>query len=195
MKVNPVLLGLVITAGLALAVAGTGLFTRPYVFHGSLIDPPVPAVDFALTDQFGQPFHLSQQTGNVVLLFFGYTSCPDECPATLAQLKQVRAQLGNQAERVRVVFITVDPEQDTQEHIGEFLARFDPAFTGLTGSTAELEPVWRSYGVYQAKRTELVEHTSRIYAIDPRGNLRLTYPIETSDNDLARDIQQLLKGS
>jgi protein SCO1/2 len=84
-------------------------FSQAYTFRGSLIDPPMPAPDFTLNNQYGQPFRLSEQRGKLVLIFFGYTNCPDVCPSTLAQFRQVRTQLGTQAERVQFVFITVDP--------------------------------------------------------------------------------------
>jgi protein SCO1/2 len=108
------------------------------------------------------------------LIFFGYTHCPDVCPVTLTKYKQIKDQLGDQADGVRFVFITVDPERDTPEILGKHVANYDPGFIALTGSRAELEPVWKNYGVYQARsETEsaagyLVDHTTRIYAIDTR---------------------------
>lgn len=214
------LLGVGIIAGVALTMAGLQFFARPYVFSGSVIDPGVPAADFSLTDQRQQPFKLSAQTGKVVLLFFGYTACPDACPATLGQFKQIRAALGAEADAVKYVLVTVDPERDTPERLAGYLQGFDPAFIGLTGSTTALEAVWRDYGVYVAKQPiesatvvpptpppdthvhthtvalgetdYLVDHTVRIYAIDPEGKLRLTYSIDTSARDMAEDIKHLL---
>src|SRR3972149_9089604 len=129
------------------AILGTELFARPSVFQGSLIVPSVPAQDFTFTDQYGQPFELSDQQGKVILMFFGYTNCPDVCPLTLADFKQLKSQLGEAAEQVSFVFITVDPERDTQERIKEYLANFDPAIVGLTGEHHELEHIWQDYGV------------------------------------------------
>jgi len=185
-----VALGVVVGATLA----GMAWFARPYVFHGAVIEPPVLASDFSLTDQNAQAFRLSAQAGHVVLLFFGYTTCPDECPATMARFKQIRSELGREAERVQFVLVTVDPEVDTPARLREFLAKFDPSFVGLTGTRAELEPVWKTYGVYQEKQSGgEVAHASRIYAIDAQGNLRLTYTTDTPAEEIARDIRQLLR--
>ncbi len=171
-----------------------------YRFHGTLFEPPQPAADFALTDQNGQTVRLSAYRGQVVLLFFGYTHCPDVCPTTLTQFKHLRARLGNQAERVRFVFITVDPERDTPEYLRAYLAGFDPSFIGLTGPIADLEAVWNRYGVYRQKQVisdtaagYLVDHTARIYAIDTRGNLRLTWLMDTDTADLLQDVRHLLE--
>ncbi len=178
---------------LALGLAGC----QPYTFHGTLLEPPSPAADFALTNQDGQTARLSDFRGNFVLLFFGYTHCPDVCPATLTQFKRVKADLGKDAERVMFALVTVDPERDTPERLKEYLSQFDPSFVGLTGSLADLEPVWKSYGVYREKQTGegaagyLMDHTARIYAVDARGNLRLTYTMDTDTNDLTQDVRYL----
>ena len=190
--------------GLAAIFAGFTL-TRPYSFRGSLIDPPVPAADFTLTDSQGIDFTLSDQTGSLVLVFFGYTTCPDVCPATLGEMKQVRqrlladSRLGDTADAVRYVFITVDPQRDTPDRMGKYTATFDPAIIGLTGTEEQLELVWKSYGVYRAiSETDsaagyLVDHTARIYLIDQGGNLRLTYAFGTPVDDLLQDVRYLLK--
>jgi len=184
---------------LATVWAAAVVFARPYTFHGSLIEPPAPAPDFALSDQNGNPFRLSDQNGSIVLMFFGYTTCPDVCPATLAQLKQVRADLGRDADAVRVVLVTVDPGRDTAEQLRNYLSGFDPAFIGLTGSFEQLDIVYRSYGVYQAipqlRPGYTVEHTDRIYVIDAKGNLRLTYTTDTASGEIAGDVRELLKGN
>lgn len=185
--------------GLILAATGWWWFTRPYVFHGSVIEPSTRASDIALMDQAGQAFRLSEQTGDVVLVYFGYTFCPDECPTILAELKQVRARLGDQAARVRVVFVTVDPARDTVERLRSYLAAFDPTMIGVTGTLAELRPVWQAYGVYQAVRSDLgagttVDHSSRVYVVDTDGDLRLTFSIDMEAAAMAEDVQALLRG-
>jgi protein SCO1/2 len=192
-----VLFGLSVLIGLA-AIVGFQIFGKSYEFQGSLIDPPFPAADFALTDQHGETFILSDHGGEVVLIFFGYTNCPDVCPVTLSEFRQVKAQLGEKADRVQFVYITVDPARDTVERIGEHLENFDPTFVGLTGDLSDLEPVWKAYGVYAAKVDTgsvagyLVDHTARVYAIDVNGNLRLTYPFETDSDAIADDVFFLL---
>ena len=188
-------------AVVVLAIAGAEMFVQAYKFRGSVIDPPVAASNFTLKDQNGQTFQLGDQRGKIVLMFFGYTNCPDVCPTTLLQFKQARAQLGNQAERVRFVFITVDPERDTTEKMKAYLSAIDPAILGLGGSQAELESVWKAYGVYRQKQpgqspdeyADLIEHSGRVYLIDAQGNLRLTYPFGLLPDDVVQDVTYLLK--
>ena len=201
MKSKLSILGLGVIIGLALMLGAWKLMDRPYVYQGSLIDPPVQAADFNLTDQNGQPFRLSDQRGKVVLVFFGYTHCPDVCPVTLSEFRQIKGELGDQAKNVKFVFVTVDPERDTPQVLRTHLANFDPTFVGLTGSQADLEPVWKSYGVYQAEVDSgsaadyLVDHTARIYAIDPQGNWRLTYVFGTEPKAVLDDVTHLLQES
>ena len=168
--------------------------------RGSVIDPPMPAAEIALTDQNGQPFRLADYRGKVVLLFFGYTYCPDVCPATMAELRAARAMLKPEdAARVQVVFITVDPARDTAASIQEYVARFDPAFLGLSGTEAELSTVWQAYGVFrEIEQTDsvagyLVAHTSRVYVVDVNGNLSLSFAFGTPPDDVANDLRILLK--
>lgn len=188
-----ILLGLIITTSAWYFLKGD------YTYQGSLIDPPVPAADFELTDQYGTPFRLDDQRGNIVLIFFGYTNCPDVCPVTLSDFMAIKKQLGEQADNVKFVFITVDPERDRQEILQNYLQRFDPEFIGLSGDRAELEGVWKDYGVYQERQETgsaigyLVDHTARVYAIDKSGNWRLTYPFGMETKKLLQDLKQLLK--
>jgi protein SCO1/2 len=198
MKSKYIILGLGVLLGVALMITGWQYIRLPYTFRGSLIDPPVPAADFELTDQNGQIFRLSEQKGQIVLLFFGYTHCPDVCPLTLSDFKQIKSDLRDQADRVRFVFVTVDPDRDTIEVLGKYMLNFDPDFIGLTADRAILEGVWKDYGVYQAKQEVgsaagyLVDHTARTYLIDQQGNWRLTYPFEMEYADISKDILYLL---
>ena len=191
---RPWLLVLAVAVTLALGWAAVRMYATPYVFHGSLIETPVPAADFGLTDQDGQPFRLRDQRGKVVVLAFGYTSCPDVCPATIDDFRRIRKQLGGMAGRAQFVMVTVDPLRDTSARLKEYMAKFDPALIGLTGSTPALRDVWRGYGVYQAQRADLggVDHSSRVYVVDARGNLRLTYSPDQGPDGLAEDIRQLI---
>lgn len=185
--------------GLALVLAAWNYFQGSYTYQGSLIDPPMPAADFELTDQNGTTFRLSEQQGKVVLIFFGYTHCPDVCPVTLAEFSQIKKRLGDLAGNVEFVFITVDPERDTQEQIKKYVANFDPQFIGLTGSQAQMEPIWKDYFIYQQKQESgsaagyLVDHTARVYAIDAQGNLRLTYPFGMETTKLVQDVEHLVR--
>lgn len=195
-KTHLILFGIAILVGL-IAVVGTFFLTGPYAYQGSLIDPPVQAKDFSLVDQNGGTFRLSDQQGKVLMIFFGYTNCPDECPATLAEFKGLISQMGDSAQQVRFVFITVDPERDTQARLQEYLANFDPSIIGLTGNPTDLKKVWDDYGIYQeeilseATSDYSVGHTNRIYAIDVKGNLRLTYPFGIDQDKILQDLVHL----
>ncbi|GAB4577568.1 MAG: SCO family protein [Anaerolineales bacterium] len=187
-----------ILLGIALiALVSTRSAPRP-TFQGSLIDPPAPAKDIHLNDQHGQPFHLSDQQGKVVLVFFGYTFCPDVCPTTLIAFQKIQEALGSRASQVAFVFVTVDPNRDTPEQLKTHLALFSPNFIGLTGEPADLEAVWADYFISPEIRPGantagyLVEHTTRVYVIDKQGNLRLTFPFGQTAEAMLADVQTLL---
>ena len=169
-----------------------------YDYQGSMIDPPVPAVDFSLTQQDGSSFTLNQQQGKVVLIFFGYANCPDVCPTTLADFKRVHEALGDQASDVEFVFITVDPERDTPEIIADYVAAFNPDFVGLSGTEEELQPVWDAYYVVRNKVESdsalgyLMEHSARVMVIDKQGMLRMTFPFGMAAEAITEDVQHLL---
>ena len=191
-------LGIAILIGFS-ATVGVLISTKRHTFQGSLIENPAPAADFELVDQDGQIFRLSEQKGNVVLAFFGYTHCPDVCPVTLSDFGKIRTRLGDRAERVEFVFITTDPERDTPEQINRYLSNFDAEIQGLTGQEQDLEKVWNAYGVYrelvdqQEPENYLVDHTARVYLIDQRGNLRVTYTFGTESEGIAADVSFILK--
>jgi protein SCO1/2 len=143
---------------------------------------------------------LSQHRGKVVVLTFGYTFCPDICPATLVELAQVRAKLGEAAKRLQVAFITLDPERDTPERLRSYTTAFDPTFVGLTGSATQLAQVREAYGVIAEKQVVpgtsaeyLLAHSAYVYVIDPKGQLQLRYPFGESIDDMADAIQDLLR--
>ncbi len=132
---------------LAMALLGAGC--GPYQYEGSLYDPPRPLSGFSLPEAGGSTFNLSDYQGKVVLVFFGYSHCPDECPTTLAQLKQVMQKLGGDAAQVQVLFVTVDPERDTPDRLIEYLANFDSSFIGLrTTDSAQLQQVMSQFGAF-----------------------------------------------
>jgi protein SCO1/2 len=195
-----ILFALAALVGLALGYSGIQLLPQPYTFRGSAIEPPVPAKDFALQTHAGQPFTLSEQRGKVVLLFFGYTSCPDVCPATLGEYKKIATQLGERAAEVQFVMITADPERDSPEQMANYITAFNPNFLGLTGSQEALQAVYDAYGAFVEKEETtgatgyLVMHTSRIYVIDQNNNLRLTFPFGMAAEAMAADLYHLLSG-
>jgi len=134
------------------------------------------APDFTLSDQRGRAFTLSRQHGHPVVLFFGYTHCPDVCPTILANLKSARTALGAKAADVVVALVTVDAARDTKTELGRFVTTFDPSFLGLTGSGAALKAVYRDYHVRYAKQEEgpggyLVSHTAFVYYIGRDGRV------------------------
>ena len=192
--------------GLALvltAVLGTNLLDQAYRYQGSLIDPAIPAPEIVLVDQNNQTFRLSERTAEdgrrkISLIFFGYVHCPDVCPVTLSEYRQVKTELGGLADQLDFIFITVDPERDTPETLRKHLANFDPSFIGLTGSQEQLEQVWKDFNVFvlQHEPTEtggyLVDHTARVYVVDRNDQLRLTYPFGTGAEIMAEDMRHLI---
>ena len=191
----------IVTAIIALTFLAELVFRRPYSFHGTVINPPLPMTDFSLQTTNSEAFRLSDQKGKIVLLFFGYTSCPDVCPVTLATFKQVHEQLGEDAQKVRFVMITADPDRDTPEIVSAYTARFNPEFIGLSGDLTNLEAIWKELGVYVEKQDSgsaagyLVSHTASVYVLDQSGSLLMTFPYGTSATDMTDDISQLLKES
>ncbi len=183
--------GLGVLILLLAAVGAAYWFRSNQSLRGSVINPPIPASDFTLLNQDGQSTHLSDFRGKYVLLFFGYTHCQTECPATMAILGQVRQALGSQAGNVQVLFISTDPTRDTPQAVGEFVRRFDPTFIGLTGSQADLAKVWAAYGVTVLEGGET--HSSFVYLIDPQGNWRLTYPTPGTPDDIVSDLRLLFR--
>jgi protein SCO1 len=198
MNTRVIQVGLGLLALIGVVMAAILLFPGTDTFRGTLYDPALPAPEIELARDNGTNFRLSEMRGNVVLLFFGYTSCPDVCPTTLSELRKANEELGKNADQVKVVFVTVDPERDTPEKIQKYVSIFNPAFIGLSGSTNELEPVWKEYGVYREidKTTSsasgyLVTHSARVYVIDPDGNLRLSYSYGTPTDDIVHDLKIL----
>jgi len=187
---------------LVLAVVAylTFVFVSPSSFRGTSYEKPYPvAPDIRLTKADGSTFLLSDQRGKIVLLFFGYTSCPDVCPTTMAEMKQVMLGLGKKAENVQVVFISVDPDRDTPERIKAYAENFYPTFLGLTGTKTELEHVWINYSIIREEVQSdsafgvIINHTARVLLIDQDGNMRLSYAYQTPVEDVIHDVNLLLK--
>ena len=174
--------------------------SEAYQFNGGEISPPAAAPALELSDQNGEAFTLAQDEGNVSLIYFGYTTCPDLCPTTLNDFAIVKEELGEEAASdVDFIMVTFDPERDTQARMKEYLNFFDPEFIGLRGDDAQTQQFLKDYGV-TIKRVEypnsstgyLIDHTALIYVIDKEGRLRLTYPYGTDPAMIAEDVQHLV---
>lgn len=177
-------------AALALVLVSCG---QPHVFGGTEIISPGPAPELALIDQYGQPFSLRAHPGKLALLYFGYTHCPDVCPATLGTFAAARRLLGAAADNAQFIFITVDPSRDTPETLRAYLARIDPAIIGLTGAPDAIAGAEHNYGVFAAAdRLSAVSHTDRIFLIDRASIWRRLYNFDVEPAVLAADIQALL---
>ena len=180
---------------------------------GALVNPPTAISNFTLTNQNGMPMAFSDLRGKSVVLFFGYTHCPDVCPATLADFKQVKKLLGTEAEKVTFVFVSVDAERDTPAVVKEYLNLFDQNFVGLTSDDATLRNVATMFGATYAVpqhehaaagdehsgHTEsvksdnyFVEHTSPSFLIDANGTLRMVYFNGAAPEDMVKGIHNLI---
>jgi protein SCO1 len=157
--------------------------------------------DFRLVDFNGQPRALADFRGKVVVVFFGFTHCPDVCPTTLAELARAVKQLGPDGERVQVLMVTVDPERDTPEVLKQYVTALDPRFIGLTGDPEAIARTAREFKVFYQKspgatpETYSVDHSSGSYVYDPKGRLRLLVTYGQGADVLAHDIAQLLESS
>ncbi len=155
----------------------------------------------ALTDHTGAPRTLADWRGKLVVLFFGFTQCPDVCPTTLATMADAMKRLGPDAERVQVLFVTVDPERDTQAVLAPYVTAFDPRFVGLYGDKDATARAAREFKVFYQKvpgRTEGtygIDHTAASYVIDAQGRLRLYVKHQQTAEDIAADLKVLLAGA
>ena len=159
-------------------------------------NPPHQAPDFALPGSDGSEVTLARYRGKVVLLSFGFTYCAAVCPTTLATLAQARSKLGEDADRVQVIFVTVDPARDDAAHMRDYLKAFDPGFIGATGTPEALAAVRAKYGVTAVRRGTgadyAMDHTSSIFLIDREGRLRAMMPFGHDPADFVNDIRLLL---
>jgi protein SCO1/2 len=175
-------------AGAATLVGGCGRGGAPS-FKATDITGADYGRTLALTDHRGQPRTLADWKGKVVVLFFGFTQCPDVCPTTLATLADVMKRLGPDADRVQVLFVTLDPERDTPAVIAPYVTAFDPRFVGLYGDRDQTEKVQGS-----TAGTYTIDHTAASYAIDRDGRLRLYIRHAQSAEDVAADLRRLISG-
>ena len=188
---------------LALLLAGVGATVfvhqpaRSEGMRAGAYDPPRPAPGFALRGSDGSEVTLARHRGKVVLLTFGFTHCAAVCPTTLATLAQARGALGEKADSVQVIFVTVDPERDNAAHMKEYLAAFDRSFIGATDEPELLAKVRKDYGVTAVREGAgpdyAMAHTSSIFLIDRDGKLRAMMPFGHDAADFVHDINILLE--
>lgn len=157
------------------------------------------AKDFELTDHNGQVRHLKDFAGKVVIMFFGFTQCPDICPTTMLELAEIKKNLGKDGDRFQALFVTVDPERDTPEILKAYMTNFDPTFLALTTTPEKLAELAKDYKVYYKKvpgktpTSYTMDHSAGSYVYDTKGQLRLFTRYGTGAAALTQDIQQLLK--
>jgi len=154
--------------------------------------------DFNLTDTAGRPRTLASYRGQVVVLVFGFTFCPEACPTELFKLARVMKRLGSDADRVQVLMVTLDPERDSPEVLRRYVRAFDARFEALTGTAKQLRRAAQNFSVVYARvaigDSYTIDHSTAIYLIDPRGRHRSSEPMSTTVDELARRIQALAAG-
>jgi protein SCO1/2 len=188
------LLALLVLTLLALASCG------PYEYKGATLEPPKPITDFTLPAHDGGEFRLSVYQDNLLLVYFGYTFCPDVCPATMYQVKRAMEELGDQADEEQVVMVTDDPERDTAEQIGSYVTNFDERFLGLRTTDLDvldaiLADFGASYTIEEPQEGEtgyLVTHTAAVFVLEG-GEMVEIFPYGTTGEDMASDLKHILR--
>jgi len=188
---------------LLLAMTGTSLLAacspdKPQ-FRAIDITGAEYARDFQLTDHNGQPRSIKDFAGKVVVVFFGFTQCPDVCPTALAELAEVKRTLGKDGDKLQGIFVTVDPDRDTPEVLKGYMANFDPSFLALRGTPEQLATMAKDYKVYYKKvdgktpTSYTMDHSAGSFVYDTQGRIRLYTRYGSGAQALADDIRLLLK--
>lgn len=192
------LLTALLLAATALLVTACGPSKPELKFNNTDVTGLDYAKDFALTDHTGKPRTLADFKGKVVVMFFGYTQCPDVCPTTMLEMANVMKELGSDADKVQVLFVTVDPERDTQEILSQYVPAFDKRFLGLRGDLEATEKVAKEFKVFYQKvpgkqpGSYTMDHTAGSYVFDPQGHIRLFVKHGQRPETLTHDIKLLL---
>lgn len=199
MTIRKILLWFVLFVIIALAVNWTLPFLQPHVFRGTVLQPTATVQDFTLDTTLGKPMSLSDFRGSYLLLYFGYTFCPDVCPLTLSDLQTTITELGTDADQVQVLFISVDPARDTIAQLTSYLPHFHPSFIGMTGPEDKILQAATQFGIFYdvheaaADGYYTVDHTSTVVVIDPEGYARLIFPYGTNGKEMAEDLRYLMR--
>ncbi|MCC2954052.1 SCO family protein [Massilia sp. IC2-477] len=193
------LLSALILGAAVLAAGCDKLSTKAPAFNNTDITGLDYAKGFSLTDHTGKPRTLQDFRGKVVLLFFGYTQCPDVCPTTMAKMATVMKDLGPSSKDVQVLFVTLDPERDTQELLAAYVPAFHPSFIGLYGNQEATARTAKEFKVFYSKRPSgddpknyTVDHMTGSYVFDREGRVRLLVRHESEPGAIAADLRQLL---
>ena len=189
-------------------VAIAAIFILCFALNGCESKPVFNALDITGIQGYGSDFHLTDHTGKsrtladfrgkVVVMFFGYTHCPDVCPTTLSEMRQVMQMLGSDAQRLQVLFVTVDPVRDTPELLSKYVPSFDPSFLGLFGDLSATEKVAKDFKIFyrvspgKTADSYSVDHTAASLVFDPQGRLRLFINYGQGADKIAPDIKKLL---
>jgi protein SCO1/2 len=189
-------------AAIALSACVTVLFSacseKKPEFRGVDVTGAEYARDLPLTDQHGKARHLSDFAGKVVVVFFGFTQCPDVCPTSMLELAEVKKMLGPDGDRLQGIFVTVDPERDTPEVLAAYMGNFDPSFLALRGSPEQLAAVAKDFKIYYKKvdgktpTSYTMDHSAGSYVYDAAGRLRLYHRYGSGAQALASDVKGLL---
>ena len=186
------------TFAIILGLATGIYFFRPHTFHGTVIQSPETSYDFTLTGGNGD-VSLSDFRGKLVLIYFGYTFCPDICPATLGNVNQALKQIGSKAEDIQLIMVSLDPQRDTPEKLEQYVAHFNPTFIGITGTQEQVDTVTSLYGVFYEKKegseatSYLIDHTATLMVIDREGYLKLVFPFGVTADEIADDLKYMLR--
>jgi protein SCO1/2 len=172
--------------------------SEPVNWYGSEVTGMMPDLEFTLTGPDGEQVDAKSLRGKPVLVFFGFTSCPDVCPTTLTQLSVARKKLGAQADDVQILLVSVDPDRDTPEVMKQYTASFGPWLLGLTGPEKDLEALRKAYGVYAAmessdeKGAYNVMHSAAVFGFDAKGRARLLISDVTDSEAVVSDLKNLI---
>ena len=168
--------------------------------RGAVVSPPRTLDDFTLMSTTGEPFTLSEHRGEVLLLYFGYRACPDFCPNTFAELMRVYGELGEPADKLKIIFVTIDPERDTLDYLGQYIAAFHEDFIGLRAEGETLDALIAQFGVVAEKRVVgesalayLYDHTASLFLVGANGELEVQYLYGTSYRDIVHDVHLILE--
>lgn len=197
----------VLVAVIVVALVGVGGFLlwqqfgpRPGPRYGIAINASKPINDFRLESTLDHPVALSDFGDRYTVLYFGYTTCPDVCPTTLADLGKAEKLMGDAAKRVQMIFVTVDPERDTPQRMRDYLAFFGPNFVGLSGSLEETETIAGQFGVIYQKQIVsesatdyLLDHSSVVVVLDPERRPLIMFPFGVTAEQIAADLEAVIR--